>query len=70
MEAVRGIMPDAALDALLNVVLNLLEESFDHDDEKMHHAVRLIAEHLHRSIDPEWGSAPSVQGQSIGTTPF
>jgi hypothetical protein len=54
IEVIRGIKPDAAIDALLDVVLKLLEESFDHDDEKMHYAVRLIAEHLHRSIDPEW----------------
>ncbi len=54
MNAIRGIKPDAAIDALLEVVLKLLEESFDHDDEKMHRAVGLIAEHLHRSIDPEW----------------
>jgi hypothetical protein len=54
MEVIRGIKGDAAIDALLDVVLKLLEESFDHNDEKMHHAVGLIAEHLHRSIDPEW----------------
>ena len=52
MAVIRGTKPDAAIDALLDVVLKLLEESFDHDEEKMHHAVGLIAEHLHRSIDP------------------
>jgi hypothetical protein len=61
MEVIRGVNSDAAIDALLEVVLKLLEESFDNDDEKMHHAVGLIAEHLHRSIDPEWG-LPQASG--------
>ena len=54
MAVIRGTKPDAAIDALVDVIVKLLEESFDRDEDKMHHAVELIAEHLHQSIDPHY----------------
>jgi hypothetical protein len=51
LAAIRGAKPDAAMDALVDAMMQVLGETFDRDKARMHDAVAVIAEHLHRCID-------------------